>query len=213
MTTDDLIAAFRLLADDTELPYLWSTDEVELYLAEAEAEAAIRARLLIDSTTTTYCSVTVVAGTASYALHANVLDVVDCALDGELLVRTSREDLNQASSSWPETTGTPTSFFTEGGKLALYPNPSVAGSLSLVVVRLPVRPMGDSPEIPASYHYKLLDWALKLAYAKRDTDTESQSLSEGYAMRFAESFGAPVDANVQRKQAKHRPAVVRYGGL
>jgi hypothetical protein len=213
MTRAELIAAFRLLADDTTPDYLWSDPEIEVYLAEAEAEAAIRARLLIDSTTAAYCSVAVVAGTASYALHANVLDVVDCALDGKLLARTSREDLNQVSSSWPETTGTPTSFFTEGGKLVLYPNPAAVGVLSLVVVRLPVRPMGVSPEIPASVHFKLLDWALKLAYSKRDTDTESQVLAEGYAARFADSFGAPVDANVQRKQAKHRPAIVMYGGF
>ena len=48
-----LIAQFRADADDSVSPYLWPDASVKRWLNEAVAEAALRARLLHESSSTT----------------------------------------------------------------------------------------------------------------------------------------------------------------
>ena len=75
MTLAELIAALRTDADDLVAnPYLWSDAELTRWANEAEQEAALRAKLLFDASTTAVCQIAVLAGTTSYALHAKVQD-------------------------------------------------------------------------------------------------------------------------------------------
>ena len=73
MTLAELIAAFRLESDDRVTPYLWSDAEIAGYLAEAENEACIRARLLFDETTIGVASLAVVRAVTEAADPAAVV--------------------------------------------------------------------------------------------------------------------------------------------
>ena len=46
MTLADLIRRFRVLADDKVQPYLWADEDVIDWLNDAQAQAAVRGRLL-----------------------------------------------------------------------------------------------------------------------------------------------------------------------
>ena len=48
MTLEQLIAQFRIDADDLVQPYLWPDDWVAPWLTEAVSEAAVRGRLLYE---------------------------------------------------------------------------------------------------------------------------------------------------------------------
>jgi hypothetical protein len=83
------------------------------------------------------------------------------------------------------------------------PNPTANGSLNLVVHRLPVSPMGTSPEISPLHHRRMLDYAYKLAYLKRDADTYDPVKAMDFDRLFTESFGIRRDARLQARQLKH----------
>lgn len=214
MTLADLISAFRARADDTAEPFLWSDDEVTLILNEAEVEAATRARLIQDSTTPAVTQIAVTAAGVDYPLHAAILSVERAKLASQPkpLTRTTREELDAAYPNWEALTGQPKFFIEDNGRLRLVPQSTMDDSLSLTVFRLPLEPMAedtDTPEIHAKYHYRMLDWALRCAYLKNDSETLDKSKAADYQALFEQSFGVLPDANVQRKQREHKATTVR----
>ena len=213
MTLNDLISAFRNRADDTAEPYLWSDAEVKQYLNDAENEAADRARLILDASTAATCQIAAVAGTATYSLHQTILDVRRAKIgDSNPLLKTSVEELDMEWPEWESAKGEPTCYVDAEGVIRLVPEPTENGVLSLSVHRLPLESMvlgADAPEIHARYHTRLIDWALRCAYLKRDSDTHNSEMAEHYELAFNLSFGIKPDANVQRKQRDKRPPVVK----
>lgn len=74
MTLSDLIAAFRTEAADQAEPPLWSDAEIAGYLADAESEACIRARLLFDESSPAVAVIGI--DTAAWvALDPSIIDV------------------------------------------------------------------------------------------------------------------------------------------
>ena len=72
MTLGELIASFREDATDKVETYLWEDEAVTRWLNEAQDEAAVRGRLLLDDSTPAVTTIAVNAGQASYQLHAKV---------------------------------------------------------------------------------------------------------------------------------------------
>lgn len=217
MTLSELVAAFRTRADDEAQPYLWEDTEVAQYLNEAEREAAERALLIHDETTAAVCTLTVVAGTASYPLHASILKIERATLasTGDTLTVTSRDKLDQSWPGWETATGTPQHLVEDGdGNATLVPAPTAADSVALAVKRLPLADMAadnDTPEIGVRHHYRMLDWALHLAFLKPDADAHNPKAADYHEARFERSFGYRNDANVQRKQRERRPHTTKSG--
>lgn len=214
MNRADLIAAFRTRADDVTEPYLWSDEEIALYLSESENEAAVRARLIKDSTSTEAAVIAVVANTVDYALHASVFEILRVKLDSQrnTLPRTTVDELDSAAPGWEGRTGSPKYYIEEEGRIRLVPTPLMNDTLRLTVHRLPLESLkgdGSTPEIHAKYHYRLIDWALRCAYMKPDSETLDKVKSGEYAELFRQSFGERPDANVERKQRDHAPTVVK----
>jgi hypothetical protein len=214
MTLSDLISAFRARADDATEPFLWSDDEVTLYLNEAVAEAAQRARLIQDSTTADVTQIAVTTTDVDYPLHPAILTVeyVKLASQPKPLTRTTAEDLDLEYSDWRSMTGQPRYFVEDNGRIHLVPQSPMADTLLLTVFRLPIADMAtdtDMPEIHAKYHYRLLDWALRCAYLKQDSETLDKAKAGEYQGLFEASFGYLPDANVQRKQRAHKATTVR----
>jgi len=199
MTLAELRAAFRSRADDTLEPFLWPDSEITLYLNEAQKEACERAHLIEAETT-----VALVPGTERYTLGKDVLAVLHARTPSRVLAR--GEDRHRLRKD----------EFAETQRGTLWVrSPSVAETLTLTVSRLPVSMAADAdtPEIHQRYHYRLLDWVMRCAYLKQDTEAFDAKTATFHESLFELSFGKRPDANVQRKQREVRPFVVRYAGL
>lgn len=207
MTLAELRAAFRLQAEDTETPYLWTDTEVDGYLNAAENEAAERASLIYDDTSVTSL-IDVVTGTKRYALAADVVRL-DYA---ELTTPPATEPLEVSIIDRREQAGRALFLVPDGAAIELNFEPQADGTLRLGMYRLPAAEMSlvtDTPEIAAKHHRKLLDWALHLAYLKTDADAFDQGKADRHEAEFIANFGQRVDANVHRKQRERRRHVVR----
>ncbi len=204
MNQNDLVAAFRLKADDNAAPYLWSDDEIIMYLGEAEAEAVDRSRILTGSE-----AISLVAGTAEYALDQKTLEVTRAKIGTTVVTRIAIEDLDAFWPGWESAVGTPKHYFLDGQNIRVVPIPTDVATLNLTTERLPVAMAITGPEIHAKHHMRLLDWALHLAFSKRDADTYDENKARGYEADFERSFGPKVPADVQKEQLKHRPTIVR----
>lgn len=218
MNLADLIDAFRTRSDDaagTESAQLWTDDEVTLYLNEAVNEAAERALLIRDSTTPAVCSIAITTTDTDYALNPFILaiDRAKLASDTDPLIRTTIDELDASYSGWETAvTGKPQGFIEDNGRIRLFPMSNKVDTLALVVYRLPLVPLKvetDVPEIHARHHLRLVDWALRCAYLKQDSETLDKQKAAQYEAMFEASFGKRPDANVQRKQREHRPTVSR----
>lgn len=214
MNRADLISAFRTRADDVTEPQLWSDDEVALYLSEAEAEAAVRARLIKDGTTPAVTVIAVTASAQDYPLHESILDIDRAKLDSQQrpLERRTIAELDATCPGWESKTGTPRFFVEDNGHIRLVPQPAVADTLRLTVYRLPLEPLkaeDSEPEIHGKYHYRLIDWALRCAYMKPDSETLDKVKAGEYGALFDASFGIKRDANVERKQREAVPTIVK----
>lgn len=215
MTLKELIAAFRVRAGDNVAPYQFSDEEITVFLNQADAEAAERALLIHDETTDAVCDVTLAADTATLSLHASILKIERATLsDGvtKLEVK-SREQLDREWPDWETATGTPQYLIENGdGTATVVPIPTEADTASLVVKRLPLTEMAaeaDTPEIPVRWHYKMLDWALHLAYSMPDADTFDKQKADKHESAFERSFGERIDANAQRKKRDQKPHIIK----
>ena len=101
MTLQDLISLFRADARDVVTPHLWDDEQVVGWFNEAQAEAAVRGRLLLDDSTPAVCEIAVAADVASYPLHAKVYEIAHLrfvgasASEGRELSVVSREYLDR----------------------------------------------------------------------------------------------------------------------
>lgn len=210
MNLSEQIEAIRIRTDDRSAPYLWSDDEITLNLNQADSEAAERAMLIQDAV-----EIVVAAGFADYDLKALRIDRATLESTGDLVVVTSREELDALWSGWETATGTPQYLIdSDDGTVTIVPTPTVDDTLTLRIRRLPSTPMVndyDTPEIPERYHYRMLDWALHLAYMKHDAETFDQQAADRYAAMFERSFGYRHDANVQRKHRDRKPNTIKSG--
>jgi hypothetical protein len=197
MTLKELREAFRARAADEAEPWLWSNKEIALFLNEAQCEACERAHLVADAV-----AIELEAGKECYPLPPDVLKVLSARTPaGALTPGKGRHDLG--------------SYFESQDGMLWVKAPLAAQTLALIVSRLPA-PMeqaGDTPEIHARYHYRLLDWAMRCAYLKQDAETFNAKTAAFHQALFEQSFGGRPDANVQRKQREAAPTVVRYGGM
>lgn len=224
-----LIASFRVLAGDHGTPPLWDDEVITQYLNEAERRATRAASLLFDRSTVSVCKIPLVVSQREYRLHPKVWDVLSASLEkpGSNGVRKPVHRATGADMTWsinnrPNLSGWADAFEVageadgseaRGATLRLDRKPDLPGAfLYLEVQRFPLYELeddGDEPEIGARHHPYLVDWALYRAYSTRDIEGSAAQRAETHKKRFSDYFGDVPDANVQRKQAKHRPAIVR----
>lgn len=215
-----LISAVRTRLDDLTKPFLWSDDEITLYLNEAEREAAERALLIEDDRTPSVVEIALRANIGEYDLHESVLSILRAKIDGQAkpLTLTTRAKLDTQVKDWEDEAGTPECFIDDEARIVIYPIPSAVGVLRLRVKRLPIDPldrqeMTRGPEIHERHHYRMIDWALRCAYLKPDADTFDQKRADTYEAEFTRSFGVRLDADTQRKQREKKSNRIKYGGL
>lgn len=200
MTLEQLRARFRQESGDLKPRYLWSNAEIDQYLNEAEADAARRGGLLVDSTSEASEAV-VFAGDLAGDLHPSVVYIRRARrVGGNMLTPRVSRAMDEEVPGWEDNQpSTPIVFVPdwESGKIRLWPTPTVDTAIKMSVVRTPLSPMvndSDTPEIPARYHDGLVFGALARGYLKRDADTYDPEGAAGFEGRFAAIFGPAVTA-------------------
>lgn len=217
MTLAELIARYRTDANDKVAPHFVSDDELRAIFNDAEQEAALRGRMILESADKSMCQVAVVVDRSVYSLHAKLYELSHCAFraDGEAgrcavrLVSTEWLDANVCN--WRDGQGVP-EYAVQGDKsIRLVPTPNVPGVLLLEGYRLPKADMegpDDEPEINAAHHVHLVQWALHRAFSIPDTeffDPARAAMAEGAFTRY---FGLRPDSDLRRITREDVPQAV-----
>lgn len=213
MTLDDLIAQFRIDADDLREPYLWDDEKVKLWFAEAEAEAAIRARLLHESSNPAICQIAVTAGKSTYPLHRSLHEIDHIAFkplgatSREPMVLISRGELDRRHHDWRDRTGAVQYAIQSDTSIRLAFTPEVDGTVYLEGYRVPLIKLGDTEklEIHQSHHAKLISWVLYCAFSVPDADGGDKSRAAQAERDFSRYFGERPDADMRRTAAHDAP--------
>lgn len=215
MTVGELIELFRLQAEDTVGPYFWSDLEIVAFLNNAVREACERAKLIEDVETANLAP-----GEVFCNLHPSVFESKRVTCDGRLLEESSVDELDRNYVNWESQKGLPRYYvFVQANavapaKLRLVPTPNKSMIVKATVYRgarteLTLNYLGAIPEINPRFHTHLLYWVLHQAFMRPDAEVfDARRAADSLAM-FEQSFGARVDANVQRKQRSNREPVVR----
>ena len=208
MNLEQLIQQFRIDADDmVPNPYLREDEWIAAWMTEAQDQAAMRARLLLDDYTPALTHIAVTAGVDSYPLHPKlyeiaVIDFVPVTGYVQPVYLTSREKLDRDRNGWRnEPAGVPCSAIQTDTRLRLVPVPSVNGTLRLEAYRLPLKALvndNDKPEIHEAHHRHLVHWALYRAFSKPDTETMDPNRAKTAETAFTAYFGPRPDSDLRR---------------
>lgn len=212
-----LIDAFRRATDDRADGHKFSDLDIAAWLAEAEAEAAMRKQLLREALDPGMCEIVVERGQQVYKLHplwfvithAWHQDVGCSDWRRRSLVLRSVEALDAWRHDWrTDCTRPPYAVNSRGGTLTVAGQIDRPGRLILEGYRLPKRPLDDDcanamdrePEIHAIHHMHLVDWALWRGYSIPDTELLNEGEAEKALKRFETHFGLRVDADLLTDQ-------------
>lgn len=215
MTLAELIAQFRVDAEDSVAPYLFTDAVVTGFLNEAEEEAALRANLLHESSDPSVCEINVVAGTSTYPLHASVFAVTYATWTPsgsteriELTLIDRIEADRTMGSDWRTRSKDPSSLIIEDTRLRLTCIPLRAGLLRIECYRAPLTQMigsDDTPKINRAHHRHLVQWALHRGFSIPDKEVFDPGRAEIAEAKFTRQFGIRPDADMRRASQANRP--------
>ena len=164
MKVEDIIRRVRTIAGDIEV--LQFTDEnIIQWINDAMREIASDNQLLQKSATSS-----TVTDQAEYDIPTDILKFHSVQVDGNDVNFINLEEA-KIRGYLNSDTGTPVACWVWAGKLTLYPAPSSSMPLKLIYTRQPTEVQGppETPEVPASYHMRLVDYCLAQV-AQQDDD-------------------------------------------
>lgn len=215
MNAGELISLARIALDDERQPYLWTEEELLQHLVQAQQDACVRGKLILDDITDACCEIALTAGVSRYALHEKVLAIAarwGAVRQGRRILARIYEQRFEVGS------GTPTVYWEGHRFIELYPAPSddaaLRGPIRLSVYRLPLADPDDADgelEIHPRYYEGLVFGLVARAYGRTDADTYAPDKAALAEAEFTRWFGSRPDANVQRKHHERRAPVVRSG--
>ena len=211
MTLGELIAKFRIDADDAALPPKWDDATLFDWFTEAEAEAAIRGRLLHESASKSVCEISVKSGASSYLLHESLYEIDYLAIlstgsTSRLPVKlVSREYMDQIRPAWREESGIVDFAIQDDTRIRLSRTPGTDGTLFVEGYRVPLNPLssaGDEPEIHKSHQAQLVQWVLFRAFSVPDAEKIDPSRAALANQVFTDYFGMRPDSNLRRSSTE-----------
>lgn len=223
MTTQELIDLFRGLSADNEYKFLYSDETLVRLAAEAEKEAAVRARLLVDSITPDLCVYDIAKDTQYRSLDPRIVFVRRVKLGSKEipLTKIHRKDLDLYAPGWEDMPADDTTSYClnyQSGRIYFHSRLPADDTIRLTVVREPLAPLALSgpainPEIPAYYHEKLVYWMFWRALSTRDVEEKYDPIvaKENYN-QFELVFGPPLRA-IDRKWFQDEHGYDDYEGL
>lgn len=195
MTLLELINTYRSLSRDNEQPYFVSDALATIFANEAQDEACRRGDLLIDSSSS-MCSISVLAGNPLISLNSSILDVRRAKLSNGAahLLPIKTDDLDAFAENWESESGIPSHYVIDyqSGYIRLYPSPSANDSLQITVRRLSAESMADDadePEIRREVHFALVHWMMFRAYSISDSDMYDPIKASNALREFEREFG------------------------
>jgi hypothetical protein len=215
MNATDLRDQWRADVADIEQPTLWGDDEFIRWLDDAQ---------------TMFCRLTWSLGDASSPLTKLTFAVGDTWVDTSPLITKIRdayrvtdgttieilnyENLRQEGFRLDDKRGPVRSLIIgiEAHKARLWPIPSVADTIQLVVDRLPLKAVIEDGklEIDAQHLLSLLYWVSHKAYSKQDAETYDRDRAAQFKQMF-EAYCA--QAKREKDRAMHKTRIVAYGGI
>lgn len=174
MLVSAIISRVRSIAGDVDV--LQFTDEdIYSWINDAMREVAVdNALLQVSATQNT------TVNESKYDTPANILKFHSILYDNEGLRVITFEDA-KSDGYLTSAVGTPTVAWIWANKINLYPAPDAVKTLEIAYTREPVEVTQptDTPEIPSSYHMRLVDYCLAQV-AQQDDDMQR------YAMKMEE---------------------------
>ena len=217
MNLEQLIAQFRIDADDLVQPYLWPDEWVAQWLTEAQNEASIRGRMLYEAADPAICEISVTADVATYQLHPSIYELASlrfkatgasCSTPVHIK---AREELDRIRPGWRDRSDSQPRFaIQDDTRLTLVDRPSTAGTLYLEGYRLPLKALvndNDKPEINQAHHRHLVHWALHRAFSKPDSETIDPTRAATAEAAFTRYFGLLPDSDLRRRTREDVPHV------
>ena len=207
MNLEQLIQQFRVDADDLTEPHFWDAEWIAVWLTEAQAEAAVRGRLLYEAASAAVCQIAVAANAATHDLHKSLFELVHLrfqatgATTSSVLTIKAREELDRIRPGWRDETGTPRYAVQDDTRITLVPLPEVAGTLHVEGYRVPLKALEndtDKPELHEAHHRHLVHWALHRAFSKPDSETIDPQRAATAEAAFTRYFGPSPDADLRR---------------
>ena len=214
MFVNELVARYRLAANDRQEPFFLSDSDVIGFLAEAEDQACIRSRLIHESADPDICRIALDTGTDHYDVHPVLFEISNARvkMEGssqwEPLRMVSVEWLDYHRRDWRDDVGTPAFAVFNHQKLRLVPTPDRAGEVKLEGYRLPKVSMttgSDIPEIGAAHHLHLVDWALYRAFSVPDSEFIDPQRAASAEAGFSAHFGLEPNADLRSKSREDIP--------
>ena len=218
MTLADLIRRFRTLAGDTKAPQFWKDADITDWLNDAQVQACVRGRLLLEDANPAMCVIDIEADRHTYPLHRNLYELVrlDYKAAGEScstpIKMVSREWLDDKQPQWRDVHRA-TRYAIQGEtSIRLVSTPLTAGVLTIEAYRLPRKAMlseYDTPEIHQASHEHLIQWALHKAFSVPDSEAFDPQRSGLAERAFTAYFGLLPDSDMRRITREDTPHTVK----
>ena len=227
MNAGELLSRFRTEVADTQLPYLWSDEEILAYIDAAQNQFCRLAGGILDSTSAlTQVAVTISDAWVSISPRILAIRRIQRLSDYAPVDPISLEDFERMGD---DDYGTARRYRLDASEglvryavvnmatdaLRLVPIPAAAETLDMTVYRLPlaavsVDTIDTALEIAAHHQEYLLWWMKHLAYSKQDAETRD----DRKAQTFDGKFRAYCEqARQERERREHKPRAVAYGGI
>ena len=204
MNTGEIISLFRTEVSDTELPYLWTDNEVIAYLNDAYT-MIIRFTGGVPDSTSAVTNIPIPGGSKTVSISESIIRIVRAfrqsdgseisiieATDAPLV----RDTSGRLSLLRPGSASGPIEFLILGGdrkKAALHPVPVTSETLILQVRRMPISKLksyaDELTDLSEEHHIHLLHWMKANAYRKQDADTldmDKAALNESLFLAYCE---------------------------
>lgn len=215
MNLEQLIQQFRIDAHDLQPPPFCEPEWVAAWLTEAQAEAAIRGRLLFEAADPAICEIAVTAGVATYPLHNSLYELEHLrfkatgSTTSDRVHLKTREELDHIRPDWRDRTDSRPRFaIQDDTRITLVDRPSVDGTLFVEGYRVPLKPLvndSDKPEINEAHHRHLVHWALHKAFSVPDGELFDPNRSTLSERAFTAYFGPSPDADLRRATRSDAP--------
>lgn len=220
MILSELIRRFRVAAFDNEQPYLFADQDITDWLNDAVKEAAIRGRLIHESSNPLVCNIAVLPTVASHLLHEAIYEIDSLhwvsAISperAEPIYLTSQEDMADIWHDWRTRDYDTPEYAIQGDtSIRLVPAPREAGVLHIEGYRIPLAPMvldTDRPEINIIHHEYLIQWALHKGFGIPDSEVFDMNRSALAEQEFTDYFGKRPDSDLRRITREDVPHVVK----
>ena len=208
MNLGEMIDEFRVLSQDNFAPYFCGSDELIKWFNDAEAEAAIRARLIHDSD-----EIGISAGETHLALPARMFEICyielcDAAGTFFPIKESTRDVLDAETPGWRHRIERPEFYIVDDTEIVLGAIPDANYTLYVEFLRTPrarLENSSDTPEIHPAHHEGLIQWVLHKAFGKPDADLFDPVKSKDAESAFVRQFGKRPTADLRKRQNANRP--------